>query len=139
MNSFDVIVVGQGVMGLATSYSLSLKGAKTLGLEQYSLFHNLGSSHGETRAIRMAYFEHPNYIPLLQSSYKLWETLEEKSSQILFNKCGLLFMSNPLTSTLSPSIKKSAVDYNIPLESLDATSLQKRFPFFEVRLKWHLI
>lgn len=44
------------------------------------------SSHGETRIIRKAYFEHPSYVPILQRAYKLWEELERESDERLFHR-----------------------------------------------------
>src|SRR5580704_11647309 len=64
-NSFDVIVLGVGGMGSAACFELAKRGHHVLGLEQFPLVHNLGSSHGQTRIIRTAYYEHPSYVPLL--------------------------------------------------------------------------
>lgn len=58
---FEVIVLGVGGMGAATCTELTRRGARVLGLEQFSLAHDRGSSHGESRIIRKAYFEHPVY------------------------------------------------------------------------------
>ena len=62
---FDVIVLGVGGMGSATAFELARRGRRVLGLEQYALGHDLGSSHGHTRIIRKAYYEHPDYVPLV--------------------------------------------------------------------------
>ena len=69
---YDVIVLGVGGMGSATCHHLARRGAKVLGLEQFALNHDRGSSHGESRMIRQAYFEHPDYVPLLLRAYELW-------------------------------------------------------------------
>jgi len=47
-----------------------------VGLERFPLVHDRGSSHGESRIIRKAYFEHPDYVPLLHRTYELWQDLE---------------------------------------------------------------
>src|SRR4030081_2282458 len=77
MSAYDVIVVGLGAMGSAAVYELSRRGQRVLGLEAFEPGHRLGSAHGESRVIRLAYFEHPNYVPLLQRAYHnelaLWE------------------------------------------------------------------
>ncbi|MEZ6049060.1 MAG: hypothetical protein R3C11_26490 [Planctomycetaceae bacterium] len=59
-------------------------------LEQFTSAHNSGSSHGETRVIRQAYFEHPDYVPLLLRAYELFGELEQISEKKLFERCGLL-------------------------------------------------
>src|SRR5579862_5906665 len=62
---FDVIVVGVGAMGSSACWHLARRGARVLGLEQFDIPHTLGSSHGYSRMIRSAYYEHPDYVPLL--------------------------------------------------------------------------
>ena len=68
---YDVIVVGVGAMGSSACYHLARCGVGVLGLEQFDIPHNRGSSHGASRMIRMAYYEHPDYVPLLRRSYEL--------------------------------------------------------------------
>ena len=70
---YDVIVLGVGAMGSATVYQLARRGKRVLGLERYDIPHALGSSHGHTRIIRLAYYEDPSYVMLLQRSYELCE------------------------------------------------------------------
>src|SRR5437764_152094 len=67
---YDVIVAGVGGMGSATAYHLAHRGRKVLGLERYDVPHEMGSSHGITRIIRLAYYEHPSYVPLLRRAYE---------------------------------------------------------------------
>src|SRR5436305_8229846 len=89
-NSYDVIVVGVGGMGSATVYELARRGRRVLGLEQLSLGHDQGSSHGHTRIIRQAYYEHPAYVPLVQRAYQRWHALEQQVSRPLLTECGCL-------------------------------------------------
>ena len=70
--SFDVIVAGVGGMGSATAYHLARRGQRVLGLERYDIPHAMGSSHGVTRIIRLAYYEHPSYVLLMRRAYELW-------------------------------------------------------------------
>src|SRR2546426_10251905 len=72
---FDVIVVGLGAMGSASAFHLSQRGQKVLGLDRFKPPHAFGSSHGQTRIIREAYFEHPIYVPLVQRAYELWRVV----------------------------------------------------------------
>ncbi len=85
---FDVIVVGLGAMGSAAAYQLSKRGAKVLGLEAFTPAHDKGSSHGESRIIRQAYFEDPAYVPLVLRAYELWDQLQEESNENLLRITG---------------------------------------------------
>ena len=74
---YDAIVVGLGGMGSATLFELARRGLNTLGIEQFDVPHDLGSSHGLTRIIRLAYFESPAYVPLLFRAYERWREIED--------------------------------------------------------------
>src|SRR3954447_14665429 len=80
---FDAIVIGVGGMGSATVYELARRGLRVLGLERYDIPHDLGSSHGVNRIIRLAYWEHPAYVPLLRRAYERWRELENLSGERL--------------------------------------------------------
>src|SRR5215471_21266885 len=88
--TYDAIVLGVGGMGSAAVYHLARRGRKVLGIEQFGLAHDQGSSHGVNRIIRLAYAEHPSYVPLLRRAYELWRELENRSGeQLLFLTGGL--------------------------------------------------
>src|SRR2546428_12850879 len=72
MPTTDIIVLGLGAMSSAAAYHLARRGVRVLGIEQYTPAHEQGSSHGRSRIIREAYFEHPDYVPLIQRAYELW-------------------------------------------------------------------
>lgn len=74
---------------------------QVLGLEQYDVAHNKGSSHGESRIIRIAYHEHPDYVPLLQRAWQLWKELEEESQQVILHS---LLISFSAQHCLNPHI-----------------------------------
>ena len=90
MNTFDVIVLGTGGVGSAACYQLAKRGARVLGIDQFPGGHDRGSSHGETRVIRQAYFEHADYVPLLLRAYDLWRELERETATDLLHQVGLL-------------------------------------------------
>jgi len=75
---YDVIVLGVGGMGSATGFELARRGRRVLALEQFPLVHDRGSSHGHTRVIRKAYYEHPAYVPLVRRAYERWHDLERR-------------------------------------------------------------
>ena len=57
---YHTIIVGLGGMGSAAAYHLAARGEKVLGIERFTPAHTNGSSHGHSRIIRQAYFEHPS-------------------------------------------------------------------------------
>ncbi len=101
-------------MGMAATYYCAKSGAKTLAIDQFEPPHESGSHTGESRIIRMAYFEHPDYVPLLKRAYSLWAEIENLSSQKLFFKSGLSYFGNP-DGILLKGVKKSANEYNVPI------------------------
>src|SRR6266550_9605880 len=94
-NDYDVIVAGLGAMGSAAAFHLAASGRRVLGLDRFQPPHSLGSSHGLTRIIREAYFEHPSYVPLVRRAYELWADLEKQSGRQLFIQTGGLMIGSP--------------------------------------------
>jgi sarcosine oxidase len=128
---FDVIVIGVGGMGSATVYELARRGRRVLGLEQHSLGHDLGSSHGHTRIIRQAYYEHPAYVPLVQRAFERWYDLEQQVGRHLLTSCGCLSLGRP-DSELLTGIRASAQAHALPIDYLTAAELRQRYPMFRV-------
>ena len=126
---FDAIVAGLGAMGSAAAYHLARRGMKVLGLEARTIAHDQGSSHGESRIIRQAYFEHPAYVPLVHRAYQLWRELEAESGQSLLTITGGLAIGAP-SSSLVTGCLKSARLHGLSHELLDAAELRQRFPQF---------
>jgi sarcosine oxidase len=135
MKHFDVIVIGIGAMGSATCCNLARRGVRVLGLEQFDIPHALGSSHGSSRMIRLAYYEHPDYVPLLLRAYELWDELEQVSGQKLLHLTGGLYMG-PLAGDIVGGSLQSAVEHRLPHELLDRDELRRRFPQFCVPEDW---
>ena len=126
-HTYDVAIAGLGAMGSAAAYHLAKKGASVLGLDRYAPPHTMGSSHGETRIIREAYFEHPSYVPIIQRAYELWEELERESGRDLFLQSGGV-MVGPPEGTLVTGAELSARMHHLPYERLSPEETTKRFP-----------
>ncbi len=126
---FDEIVVGLGAMGSGAAYQLARRGRNVLGLEAFTPAHDKGSSHGLSRIIRQAYYEDPAYVPLLMRSYELWERLQADTGADLLHLTGGLMIGPPSSDTVSGSIR-SAREYGLPHEILDAAQVHRRFPPF---------
>lgn len=127
MTRFDVIVVGLGGMGSAAAAHAAARGQRVLGIEQFQPAHDQGSSHGRSRVIRLAYFEHPAYVPLLRRSYELWRRLEEQTGRRLLMMTGGLMIGSPDTEVVSGSLR-SAREHQLDHQLLDAAEIRRRFP-----------
>ncbi|HEY8171139.1 MAG TPA: N-methyl-L-tryptophan oxidase [Candidatus Limnocylindria bacterium] len=126
---FDAIVIGLGGMGSASAYHLARRGARVLGLEQFEPLHQQGSSHGLTRIIRLAYHEHPSYVPLLHRSYELWRELEADAGRELLITTGSL-EGGPEDGPMFRGALEAALLHDLPHEVLDADELVRRYPVY---------
>ena len=127
---YDVIIAGLGAMGSAAAYHLARAGERVLGIDRFHPPHDLGSSHGRTRIIREAYFEHSLYVPLIQRAYELWAELERESGRSLLLQTGGL-MIGPPDGVVVSGAKKSAEDHKLAHQVLSAVEVRKRFPALE--------
>ena len=127
---YDVIVVGLGGMGSATAYQLALRGVRVLGLERHTPAHSLGSSHGQSRIIRQAYFEDPAYVPLLLRAYELWRQIERETGRELLTVTGGLMLGQPTSQVVAGALR-SAQEWQLAHEVLDAADIRRRFPVFQ--------
>lgn len=124
---YDVIVVGVGAMGSATTYHLARRGKRVLGLERFDIPHSMGSSHGHTRIIRLAYYEHPSYVRLLRRAYELWRDLESRAGDRLLHITGSVD-AGPPDSWLFKGSLQSCREHDLAHEVLTSRQLSGRFP-----------
>ena len=124
---YDFIVLGTGGIGSSALLSAIKKGFKTLGIEQFGAAHNRGSSHGQTRMIRTAYFEHPNYVPMAKAAWEHWDRLQETSREILVRRTGVLQIGDP-NSEVVKGVLESAKQHELTVESLDTSQIPERCP-----------
>ncbi|HEX3869684.1 MAG TPA: N-methyl-L-tryptophan oxidase [Pirellulales bacterium] len=126
---YDAIVLGTGAMGSAALWRLARRGLRVLGLEQFGPAHDRGSSHGQTRIIRQAYFEHPDYVPLLLRAYEVWHELAEGAKAKLFEFPGLLQIGRPEGEVI-PGILRTAQLHGLAVEKLSPSEIARRFSAF---------
>jgi sarcosine oxidase len=131
VNRWDLIVVGMGAVGSAALRAASEAGARVLGLEQHTPANLHGSSHGHSRIFRHAYFEHPDYVPLLRHATRRFESLERESATSLLHRCGVLLMGSSESDVVHGSLV-AARRWGLAVDALDATALRARFPWFPV-------
>jgi sarcosine oxidase len=128
---YDAIVLGIGGMGSATVYHLAKRGWRILGIEQFSIPHEFGSSHGVTRIIRLAYSEHPSYVPLLRRAYELWREMERTAGEQLLVITGGVDVGGAASETIAGSLR-SCREHGLPHEELSAAEMARRFPGYRL-------
>jgi monomeric sarcosine oxidase len=136
MKKFDCIVIGFGGVGSGALWEGAKRGWSMLGLDRFGPGHDRGSSHGQTRIIRRAYFEHPNYVPLVERSFQLWEELTQRHRtspdvKALFLPTGLLQVG-PATSPVIQGVQASASAFDLPIERFTAAEIEDRLPILKV-------
>jgi len=124
---YDAIVVGLGGMGSSAAYHLAARGKRVLGLDAHAPGHTLGSSHGESRIIRLAYLEHPDYVPLLRRAYDLWREAADRVGSELMRLTGGLFVGPPEGSVVGGSLESARL-HGLDHELLDADEIHRRHP-----------
>ncbi|MCH8063065.1 MAG: N-methyl-L-tryptophan oxidase [Chloroflexi bacterium] len=129
--TYDVIVVGVGGMGSAALYELAKRGQRVLGIERYGIAHDMGSSHGFTRIIRLAYYEDPSYVPLLRRAYELWRELQEVMGEQVLHITGSIDAGPPGSFTFDGSLE-SCLMHGIPHEVLTSAEISSRFPGYRL-------
>ena len=128
---YDAIVIGLGSMGSATCYQLARKGLSVLGIEQFESPHDFGSHSGQTRLIRKAYGEHPDYVPLLERAYENWAVLGKETSSQIYFPTGLAYFG-PETDDFMKTVQFSSEEYKIPLERMSHQQCQHSYPQFHL-------
>ena len=131
MSDYDAIVLGVGGVGSAALFHLAARGSRVLGLERFVPGHDRGSSHGQTRLIRQAYFEHPDYVPMVRRAFELWAELEAQCGETLYRQVGLLQIGPP-DGEVVRGVRESARVHGLPIENLSADDCRKRFPGFRL-------
>jgi sarcosine oxidase len=116
-------------MGSSAAYHLASRGQRVLGLERFGPAHAQGSSHGGSRITRQSYMEDPAYVPLLLRAHDLWERLAADSGRDLIRLCGGLYLGQPDSDTFAGALR-SAREWSLPHEVLDAAQIRRRFPAF---------
>jgi monomeric sarcosine oxidase len=132
---FDVIVLGGGTMGTSAAWALGKRGLRALVLEQFQHVHDQGSHGGETRVIRHAYAESPEYVPLVRQADRLWQELESRTGQQVLVRCGGLELAAP-GFRHARAARASAEEHGLSYEWLTPEEAMRRWPAFHVPDDW---
>jgi sarcosine oxidase len=128
---YDAVVIGVGGMGSAAVYELAARGRRVLGIDRYDIPNAMGSSHGVTRIIRLAYYEHPSYVPLLRRAYERWRDLEARAGERLLHITGSID-AGPADGFVFPGSLASCREHNLPHQVLTGAELNRRFPGYRL-------
>jgi sarcosine oxidase len=124
---YQAIVIGLGAVGSAAVAELARRGTRVLGIEAFGRAHDLGSSGGLSRIIRLAYFEHPSYVPLLRAAWQGWRDLEAETGRELLLQCGGLYGGRAESAVFDGALR-SAQEHDLPHSVFDADEAARRFP-----------
>lgn len=124
---YDVAVIGLGAMGSAALSHLAARGRRVIGIERFRPGHEHGSSHGESRAIRLGYFEHPSYVPLVRRAYENWRALERRTGQTVLVTTGIVEAGHPGGVLVEGSLAACRL-HDIDYELLEPSEVRRRFP-----------
>jgi sarcosine oxidase len=127
LSGYEVAVIGLGAMGSAALFHLARRGVKAIGIEQFTPGHERGSSHGESRAIRLSYFEHPSYVPLVKSAFEKWRELERLTGETVLTTTGIVEAGRPGSRLVAGSLEACRL-HGLEHELLDPAEVARRFP-----------
>ena len=125
----DVVVVGLGAVGSAALWALAHRGVQVLGIDPQPPCHAQGSSHGHTRVFRHAYFEHPDYVPLLREATATFERWEQAAGVSLLHRAGVLVMG-PRGCPGVVGSRLAAQLHDLEVHALGPSDLRAAYPQF---------
>ncbi|MEK7266671.1 MAG: N-methyl-L-tryptophan oxidase [Pseudomonadota bacterium] len=126
-----IAVIGAGMAGSSAAMHLAKRGAKVTLFDQFAFGHDKGSSHGATRLFRTAYFEHPNYVPILQRALSMWKAFEQEAGETLFHQTGVL-EAGPPEGFLLTGLRAAIKEHDLPVLHLSAKDLKRDHPLMSL-------
>jgi sarcosine oxidase len=127
----QIAVIGLGAIGSAALLRLARRGVRAVGIEQFDLEHDRGSSHGPTRMIRLAHFENSSYVPLIRRACALWRELETLTGEKLIVTTGIAEIGPPEGKLVRGTLAATS-RYRLAHELLDSNALMRRYPGFRL-------
>ncbi|GCF07098.1 FAD-dependent oxidoreductase [Dictyobacter arantiisoli] len=130
MNQQRIIIVGGGILGLATAYNLLMQGfIRVTVLEQATIDHDRGSSHGSSRLLRFEYGNDTLYTGMVNLSLERWKKLEQQTQRHLYTPTGVLVLGHENDNFARPGYDTVRKLGYAPERLTHAASAQ-RFPQF---------
>jgi monomeric sarcosine oxidase len=126
----QIVVIGAGIVGLATAYALLEQGmSKVLVLEQAVVDHTQAASSSVSRLLRFEYTD-PLYAYMVKLSLGLWKELEKRTRKRLYTPTGILSLGKEGDGTREAY--EVTHELGLPGEILSAGSCRQRFPEFDL-------
>jgi sarcosine oxidase len=138
MKAFHTIVAGLGAMGSAALYHLASRGLPVAGFDRFAPPHAMGSSHGETRMIREAYYENPRYVPLVRRAYELWHELSARAREPMIHETGGVY-AGPPDGELVSGMLSAAREHGIAIEEVTHEKAASQFPWIHFEKSWQIV
>jgi sarcosine oxidase len=131
----DFVVVGLGAMGCGALAHLAGRG-RVIGIERTGSGHAGGSSHGESRILRLSNFENPAYGPLVGRAVEYWRAMERLPGEI-FREVGVL-EAGPPQGALMAGTRAAARACGLPSEPLTPREAAGRWPALNLPDDWEV-
>lgn len=125
-----IVIVGAGIVGLSTAYALLQEGMQHVTvLEQATVNHPLGASHGLSRLLRFEYGNDLFYSKMVQLSLQRWRRLEHTVNRTLYTSTGLLVLGDDSCTMSNYHVLH---ELGVSPERLSRSQTQQRFPQFDL-------
>ena len=138
MQHFDAIVLGLGGIGSSALASIADRGTRVLGVDRFEPPHAMGSSHGGSRVIRLAYFEHEGYVPLLREAFEAFDRLARDAGVALIQRVGLLQGGIANNEIVSGTIR-AARTHDLRVDAMSGAEATRKFNAFDLPAAWELV
>jgi sarcosine oxidase len=125
--TFDVMVIGAGVFGAWSAYTLAQRGARVLLVDAYGAGNSRSSSSGETRIIRMAYGSDEVYTRWSLRSLELWQKFDQQIGARVFHRTGVLWFAHE-GMQLAAETLATLSNVGISHKKLGRAEIEKLFP-----------
>ncbi|MDX8440060.1 NAD(P)/FAD-dependent oxidoreductase [Mesorhizobium australafricanum] len=126
----NVIVVGAGIAGLSTAWSLVKAGHNVSIVEQGPIPNPLAASGDHHRIIRRAYRAGTGYGQLISEAYDAWDELWVDLGENHLDPRGFLCVSRE-PGDEAEEYREGLEEGNFPFELLDPAAAVERWPFLE--------
>ena len=138
-DTYDVIVIGGGAVGLAAAHECGARNRRVLVVEAGTFFNDDGSSSGATRQFRV---QHDEETParLVLEALPLWKALEESAEVPLLHPVGCLWFGEDDAVGSTGDIKSAVAvmdALSLPYERLEAPQIERRFGFHGLPRDWN--
>jgi monomeric sarcosine oxidase len=128
MQSYDIAIIGAGVMGATAACEAACDGAKVALIDQSSIPNPRAASIDHSKVFRFAYPD-PLYAQMAVDALSRWRSLEEDTHARLLTPTGVLMIARQLSSPEGEAYD-ALRSLNLEAELVDSHQIAARFPQF---------